>query len=58
MSNNYDIRQNIVAAFAALAVSTVCVVGTVGPVQADAGYEQVQLQRSPGNTQPIAVLRT
>jgi hypothetical protein len=35
MTNVKTIRQNIVAAMAAFAVSSACILGTVGPVQAN-----------------------
>ncbi len=43
MSNDNSIRNNILAAIAAFAVSTACIIGTVGPVAASQGDEYVQL---------------
>lgn len=43
MSNGNDLRQHAAAAVAALAVSTTVILGTVGPVNAGPGTEQVQL---------------
>ncbi|WP_299327713.1 hypothetical protein [Parasphingopyxis sp.] len=47
MTNLKDIRQNILAGMAALAVSGMCVLGTVGPVQANDPSQPVQLQADP-----------
>lgn len=44
MTNIADIRQNIIAGMAALAASGLCVIGTVGPVQAINAGQPVQLQ--------------
>ncbi|QLC24296.1 hypothetical protein HFP57_04130 [Parasphingopyxis algicola] len=44
MTSIKDISQNIAAAMAALAVTGVCVLGTVGPVQAGNTGEPVELQ--------------
>lgn len=44
MTNLKDIRQNIIAGVAAMAVTGLCVFGTVGPVQAGDTSQPVQLQ--------------
>ena len=44
MTNATDISKNILAAIAALAVTGMCVFGTVGPVPTDTGAQPVQLQ--------------
>ncbi|MEO1169257.1 MAG: hypothetical protein AAFW97_11160 [Pseudomonadota bacterium] len=44
MTNMKEIRQNIIAGMAALAVTGICVLGTVGPVQAGDSVQPVQLQ--------------
>ncbi len=44
MTNVNDIRRNIVAAMAALAVSSTVILGTVGPIDGSATDETVQLQ--------------
>lgn len=49
MTNMKDIRQNIIAGMAALAVSGMCVLGTVGPVQASDPAQPVQLQADEPN---------
>lgn len=43
MTNITSIRQNILSALAALAVTGVCVFGTVGPIDSDTA-QPVQLQ--------------
>ncbi|MEM8694614.1 MAG: hypothetical protein AAGE05_01160 [Pseudomonadota bacterium] len=44
MTNAHEISKNIFAAMAALAVTGICVLGTVGPVQAGDTAQPVQLQ--------------
>ena len=44
MTNAKDISKNIIAAMAALAVTGICVLGTVGPVPAETTAQPVQLQ--------------
>ena len=46
MTNENTIRNNVVAALAAFAVSAACIVGTVGPVNASHGDEYVQLAQT------------
>lgn len=43
MTNKFNIRQNFVAAVAALAVSSTVIFGTVGPVEAGTTSAHVQL---------------
>ena len=43
MTNTSSISQNIVSAIAALAVTGICVFGTVGPIDGDT-VQPVQLQ--------------
>jgi hypothetical protein len=50
MINTSSISQNILSAMAALAVTGVCVLGTVGPVQAGDTAQPVQLQADQDGT--------
>jgi len=42
MNNQLGIQKRVTAAFAAVAVSAICVLGTVGPVQAGGSTAPVQ----------------
>lgn len=46
MTNSFDIRRHAVAAFAALLVSTACILGTIGPVDTGAPAAQAQYAES------------
>ncbi len=52
MRDNIGFRQRLFALFAAASVSSMCVLGTVGPVQAE-GYTDIfqiaEAQHAPGN---------
>jgi hypothetical protein len=53
MKNGIGISQNVIAALAAAAVSSMCVLGTIGPVQASYPTEQVQLAETTTHTGTI-----
>ena len=53
MSNENTVRNNIVAAIAAFAVSSACILGTVGPVNASQGSDHVQLAQVEGGTSNV-----
>jgi putative effector of murein hydrolase LrgA (UPF0299 family) len=52
MNNQNSIQQRFFAAVAAAAVSTMCVLGTVGPVQAGGSVTQTQFVQTA--TQQVA----
>lgn len=50
MTNINAIHQNVFAAVAAIAVSSICILGTVGPVEGSDTAQPVQLQTQQATT--------
>ncbi|NNC72951.1 MAG: hypothetical protein HKN78_08765 [Sphingomonadaceae bacterium] len=56
MTNDFNIRKNLVAAVAAFAISSTVILGTIGPVEAGTTSAQLHLLAEQGASETPSVL--